>query len=184
LGTAIPTDPGSHVVSAKAPGYQPWQTTVTLRDASDETVVIPDLEVAPPPVAAKSASTKVDDQPTSAATIPAAAPAAEPSGLGTQRITALVVGGVGVAGLAVGTVFGIRSKSAHDDAAPYCNQGQCTDPAGVASLNEARTAGNVSTAAFLLGAVGVSAGAVLWLTAPKGVQVGAGVGAVQLRGTW
>jgi serine/threonine-protein kinase len=184
LGTAIPTDPGSHVVSAKAPGHKPWQTTVTLRDGSNETVVVPDLEIAPPPVAAKAAPSPAEDPPKNQAPQPAAETASGSTSLGTQRIAALVIGSVGVAGLAVGSVFGIRSKAAHDQAEPYCVEGACTSPVGLEYLKEARTAGNISTAAFVLGAVGVGAGAVLWFTAPTGVQVGAGMGTVQLRGTW
>jgi serine/threonine-protein kinase len=185
LDTAIPIDPGKHTVSAKAPGFQPWQTTITLHDASNETVVVPDLEKAPSPapVAVKAAAPASDDNAKRPPPKPAGETAAA-SSLGTQRIAALIVGSVGVAGIAVGSVFGIRSKAAHDQAEPYCNEGGCTSPLGVDYLQDARTAGNISTAAFVLGAVGVGAGAVLWFTAPNGVQMSAGLGTVQLRGTF
>ena len=44
----------------------------------------------------------------------------------------------------------------------------------------------VATVGVIVGAVGLAAGAALWFTAPKenSVQVGAGIGNVQIRGTF
>src|SRR5688572_8317290 len=50
-GTAIPIDAGAHTIVATAPGRQPWQTTVTLQDATSATVLIPALQPASPDAA-------------------------------------------------------------------------------------------------------------------------------------
>jgi serine/threonine-protein kinase len=180
-GTAVAVDPGSHVIAATAPGHKAWQATVNLRDKS-ETVIVPELEVLPPAKAAKADETKEG-----ATTKEARGPAdsAETNAGQTQRTVALIAGGVGVVGVAVGTVFGLRSKSAHEDAAAYCSGTVCTDPRGIELSNKARSSGNVSTAAFIVGGVGLAAASVLWFTAPHSkVEVGLGIGTMQVAGTW
>jgi len=96
-------------------------------------------------------------------------------------------GGVGVAGLAVGTIFGLQSMSKHDDAAAKC-PGACSDQAGVDLWNDARSAGNISTIGFVVGGVGLATGAVLWLTAKPtrttALRAEVGPATVQIRGTW
>jgi hypothetical protein len=54
-------------------------------------------------------------------------------------------------------------------------------------MADAQAAGNISTAAFVVGAVGLAAGGVLWFTATPNAttaQLGIGVGSIQLRGNW
>jgi hypothetical protein len=185
LGSPIPADPGNHVVAATAPGRKAWQSTVVLRESTTETLLVPVLAVAASSTAAKPAD--VSKHPETAAPVAERATPdnAVPDDPGrSQRVAALVVGGVGVAGLAVGTVFGLRSKSLHDDAQATCVNGGCTDDNGVNLMTEARAAGNVSTVAFLIGAAGVAVGATLWFTAPRGVQVGVGYGTMQIAGSW
>jgi hypothetical protein len=115
-----------------------------------------------------------------------AAPAA--SKLGSQRTFALVAGGIGVVAVGVGTVFGLKSRSRHDDAAKYCTGGSCTDTRGVTAGNDAHAAGNVSTIVMIVGAAGLAGGVVLWLSAPKTTeqhaQLSAGLGTLQLRGNF
>jgi serine/threonine-protein kinase len=184
-GTAIAADPGPHTIAVTAPGYNAWQTTVTLHDAKSETVTVPELALAPPVKSAKAAEPVKPKEGATAKGAPAPADSAETNPGQGQRTVALVAGGIGIVGVAVGTVFGFRSKSAHDDAAAYCNGTECTDPRGVELSNKARTAGNVSTAAFILGSVGLAAAGVLWFTAPQSnVEVGLGIGTMQIAGTW
>ena len=137
-------------------------------------------------------------QPVSAAPPPVTAPVlsqtASPSpAQGARKIGALVAAGVGVVGVGLGTGFALYSKSKHDDAHNVCPTFQCPDHNGVDLWNQARTAGTVATAAFVVGALGLASGGVLWLTAkPNPVdggergsaQVGLGLGTLQLTGTW
>ena len=110
------------------------------------------------------------------------------AGLGQQRTFALIAAGVGVVGIGVGTVFGFKSKSHHDEAEKYCNGSECTDVRGVNAGTDAHAAGNVSTVAMIVGGVGLAGAAVLWFTAPRSavqsarLGVGIGFSALQVRG--
>jgi serine/threonine-protein kinase len=174
-GTAIPADAGAHTITATAPGRQAWHTTVTLRDGIGETVLIPALPEAPKPGDTLASG-------------PAHEPGkSNPGALGTQRIVALAAGGVGLAGIAVGTIFGLESKSLRDESqAPgVCTKSACETTQGVELIDQARYAGDVSTVAFVVGAAGLIAGATLWFTAPRSVaQIALGMGTVQIRGSW
>jgi hypothetical protein len=111
------------------------------------------------------------------------------SGLGVQKTLAIVAGGVGLASLGVGSVFGLTAMAKKTDAEKACPR-DCADQDGVNLWNDAASAGNVSTAAFVVGGVLLAAGAALWLTASADstrgptAQVGIGPGSIQLRGVW
>jgi serine/threonine-protein kinase len=184
-GTAIAADPGPHVIAATATGHKAWQTTVNLQDTKSETVIVPELEALAPTKSAKAEEPAKTEEGATKKDTRGPADSAETNAGQGQRTVALIAGGVGVVGVAVGTVFGFRSKSAHDDAAAHCNGLEC-DSQGVDLSNKARTAGNVSTGAFILGGVGLAAAGVLWFTAPHGnsVEVGLGIGTMQIAGTW
>ena len=183
-GAAIPTDPGTHVISAKAPGRKAWQLSVTLRERTSETVSIPSLEVSTSAAAPPESST----QPAKTSSVVEGSNASEGTssskGLGAQRIVALAAVGVGVAGVVVGSVYGLKSMSEREESQKTCNGAACDDQAGVDALIRARSAGDVSTVAFIAGAAGLTAGAILWLTAPSNVRVGVGLGTLRLEGTW
>jgi len=105
---------------------------------------------------------------------------------GTQRTLALVVGGVGVVGIVVGSVLGLSAKSTYDDSAQYCKGNTCTAP-GITARNDAFSKATGATVAFVLGTAAIGGGAVLWFTAPnQHVQVApsVGMGYAGLRGTW
>jgi len=105
-------------------------------------------------------------------------------GLSTQRVVALVAGGVGVAGLATGGVFGVMAMQKKQDAQKICPH-DCPDKAGVDAWHSATTFGTVSTIAFVAGGALVAGAAVLWFTSPsKKAEVGLGLGNVQLRGSF
>jgi hypothetical protein len=192
-GTPMPVDAGRHTVEATAPGKQPWATTVNVDEAKTATVAVPELVVivpeSPPPAPALSN----EAAPQSGAGSPPAPTVADTTesnhGLGAQRTLALVSGAVGLVGVGVGTYFGLQSASKHSDATAKCPQSQCPrTPDGEQGLglwNDASTAGNRSTVAFVVGGVGLAGAAVLWFTAPNSsARVGVGVGSVQLRGAW
>jgi serine/threonine-protein kinase len=182
-GMPIAADEGKHSISASAPGHESWEAVTTVSGAgSTTTVTVPKLVAravqTPPPA------------PRAAKPAPRPSETEQPSKLGTQRILALVAGGVGVVGIGVGTVFGLQSKSKHDEAEKSCDGGECTDEKGVAAGEDARAAGNVSTVTMIVGAAALAGGAALWFTAPKttestpGTQVGVGLGTLQLKGVW
>ena len=130
--------------------------------------------------------------PPAPAPLPASPPPVEPAPpprLSSQKIAALAVAGVGVAALGVGSVFGLIANGKKSDAKAACPD-RCTDQSGVDKWNSARSAGNVSTVAFIVGAAALGTGAVLWFTAKPesasapGLALGTSFGSLQLRGTW
>jgi hypothetical protein len=185
-GVPIPTDPGKHELSAKAPGYEEWHSTLSLKDGGVGSATVPKLTEAPNAASAAP----VAGEP---AAEPEPAPQPEPSqsssggGLGGQRIAALVVGGVGVAGVAVGSIFGIQAMSKKKTADETCDGTACQTDAGVEAGESAHKAGTISTIGMIVGGVGLAAGVTLWLTAPKrgaSTQVGFWPGGVTLRRTF
>ncbi len=97
-----------------------------------------------------------------------------------QRMTGLIVGGVGVAAIAVGSVFGLLASGASKAGKDACGPGypsNCTNPDGTATapknnraedkISTAKSDATVSTIAFIAGGALLAGGAVLYFTAPK-----------------
>jgi hypothetical protein len=171
-GTSIPIDPGTHTVEATSPGKKPWTKAVLLPSAGGTvTVTVPALEGAGQS-AGSAPSTAV--QPTS--TEPLASGQAPHSG-GWQRPAAFVSGGVGVVGLVVGTVFGLKAKSKQSDSEAFCGPADLTicSQRGADLLDEGKKAATLSTVGFIVGGLGIVGGVVLYLTADSGSKnAGAG----------
>jgi len=87
----------------------------------------------------------------------------------TSKSLALVAGGVGIAGVIVGSVLGSSAGSAWSRAKSECQPGACGS--GSAAQNDRTSAlsqATVSTVSFVVGGLAAAGGVVLWLTAPTG----------------
>jgi hypothetical protein len=181
IGERRPVDPGQHLIEARR-GEQHANAGVKLAEGESKTV---SLHFAAAPLAAPAAlAAPARSAPPSS---DASSAGSGGSGLGTQRKLALAAGGVGVVGIALGTVFGLKAKSKNDLAKQHCAGSACNDQDGVTLSDQAANAGNLSTVAFIVGAVGVAGGAALWLSAPSAAptaQVGLGFGTIEMRGQW
>ena len=63
VGTNVPIDPGVHEITARAPGYLPWRTTVTIADQSSTALDLPLLQKAPEaPVKSQTGTIKITTQ--------------------------------------------------------------------------------------------------------------------------
>lgn len=127
----------------------------------------------------------------------AIAPPSEPVG-SSRRALGLTIGGVGVAGLATGAVFGVLALNKRNDIQAACggNIGSCTAPSGSLDLDKQseRTTATASTVAFIGGALALVGGGVLYFTAPSptsrtgqlriGPQIGQKDASVSVLGTW
>jgi hypothetical protein len=190
LGATIPADPGPHTVEASAPGRLSWSTTVDVGDhAATATVVVPELAPVPPePTAAEPAPPSTSGSRLVPSTTVSPEGDRPRHGGRAQKVLAIVSGGIGVAGIGVGTYFGLTSISKHNLASGECGATTCATHQGVTDSNDARTTGNISTAAFIVGAAGVAGGLVLWFTAPtsetSSMALGFGPATIQMRGTW
>jgi hypothetical protein len=179
LGVAVPVDPGTHNVETAAPGKTPWQTTVEISDGpSTKSVVIPALVDAPEAAGAGAVSGAPPDA------------GAEDPGK-TQRLIAYTLGGAGVIGLGIGTAFGLSAISKNKESkSEGCEANQCT-PAAAAIREDAQSAGNASTIAFIAGGALLAAGVVVYFTAPSApseravaARVVLGPGSVAVRGSF
>jgi hypothetical protein len=158
LGTPLPLDPGPHTLEAVAPGKKPWQNTIEARAGDESRVEIPVLADEPPSPAPPSTPPRADPRP-------------EPSSgeeMSSLRTVGFITGGVGLAGLAVGTVFGVLAFSTEGKARDVCPNAGCPTPDGLDRHERARTQAMMSTIGFVAGALLTAGGLVLVLSAPRG----------------
>jgi hypothetical protein len=148
MGTAISLDPGSHTFTFDAPGLpSATKTLVIVEGVKDRPETVTLGTPAPAAPAPGPAATPTSEQPIAAS-----------SGGSSQRTIGLIVGGVGIAGLAVGTVFGLMASSEWSNAQKDQRQSE---------VDTANSQALVSTIGFIAGGVLVAGGAILWLTAPS-----------------
>jgi hypothetical protein len=104
-----------------------------------------------------------------------AAPAVESDSMNRRDVPALayVAGGVGIAGVTAGVVTGLMANSKYNDAERECDEHRCTPGTpGPDAVDAFRTWRMVSSVSYGVGAVGIAAGVVLWLTASSDAQAG------------
>jgi serine/threonine-protein kinase len=83
-----------------------------------------------------------------------------------QRIIGLVVGGVGVVGLGVGTIFGLNAISHEKKADKACSPTLCQEQGGQDESDSAHHAAVISNVAFGVGGGLIAVGALVYLLAP------------------
>jgi hypothetical protein len=150
-GTAEPVDPGIHQFTLEVAGQAPVTRTFVIKESEKgrrERIVY------------------------TLATSSDVAPVVAPHGSwSTQRWLGLGAGGLGVAGVIVGSVFGSLAAAAWNAQKSVCGSTPtCTSmdhASAVTDHDHLTTDGTASTAAFIAGGVLVAGGAVLFFTAPK-----------------
>lgn len=155
LGTALPTDPGPHTIEATAPGKKPITLTVTIPEGAPSAKVI-----------------KVDALVDAGGTTPPPQPPPKedqpPSGFGTGQILGLAGVGAGVVAIGIGTYLGLHAKSMWKSTIPdHCTADGTCDDAGLATNEDARSAGNIATVLFVSGIVVAAIGVGCFLFWPK-----------------
>ncbi len=170
----VPVDPGPHTVTASgAPGRDPFRADVVV-DAptggpcAPTFVTLPTFAplpaAAPPPPPPTPTTTRATTP-----TLLAPAPMRDAPSRGrwsTSHTLAVVAGGLGVAGLGVGTGFAIRALTLKSDADRGCTDLGCT-PEARQTNQDAGVSADVATIAFVTGAALLATGAVLWVVAPS-----------------
>jgi len=194
VGVGRPADPGQHTLQATGNGVASDPQTILLKEGGTATVTLllkPTPGGAPvvPPGTAPPAATPVTTSPgvdTNSAT---------QSGNGL-RTASYVAFGVGVVGIAAGTVFALKASSKYSDGNALCKD---QDPCQLSSADAAQreqlgkdgdSAKIISIIGFVAGGVGVAAGTTLFIlsgkkqteTARAGVQPWIGLGSVGLNG--
>jgi hypothetical protein len=170
VGVPRPVDPGEHRFEAVAEGMESAVSSIAVREAGSETVVLT-LHAAPagaaPATAAPPAGFPVGYAP--GVQPQNGQPASADAKHGPSPFT-WVAFGVGAAGLAVGTVFAIKESSKVSQADDICKPGQCasTDDQHRAEAldDQARSARTMSIVGFVVGGVGVATGVALLVLTP------------------
>lgn len=190
-GTAIPLDPGTHEVSASAPGRESWTQSFELTsDGQTRPIAVPELakvsEEPPVPVAHPPPVVAPDKRDRS--------PKERPERSVAPPISALVAAGVGVIGFGVGTYFGLKALDEKGKSDDRC-EGDACDPTGLEYNEDAQRDAWISNAGIGVGVIATGLAAYFWLSAsPKsegsnaGPRVGVGMhrgrGTLGMRGTF
>ena len=162
-GDPAPIDPGPHELGADAPGKKHCATRFSATEGATVTLALPELEAlprppAPPPPLPSPPAAVLPPAPATSWHVPAA----------------IVAAGLGVVGLGIGTVFGVKTIDDWSTAKEGCTGNVC-DPAHYPAWQSAHSAGTVSTVSFIVGASLVATGAVLWLTRPQASSLRVGI---------
>ena len=164
---SLPVDPGAYTLSATAPGKKPWSTHLEIpSSAGAQVVTVPALE--DDPSAARAAAAPDKSAPV-APPPPAGPPPPPPEPPGkTQRTAGIVVGVIGLAGLAVGGALAGVASSKWSSAKNAC---PAVPPCGnMSSIDGAAQAGSLAdaaTALFAVGGAALASGIIVFATAPR-----------------
>lgn len=164
-GTAIPVDPGEHVVRAAAPGREPWTMKLSVGEGELRSLTVPALAALPP----------------SASHTPSTAEATAPPDEAqredgtTRRTLGYVILGVGAVGTGIGAYFGANALDAGGVVRDRCPVTPCGDADAVALNDRAKTWADVATVAIPAGLAVAALGVVLVWTAPSGARAAARV---------
>jgi hypothetical protein len=203
-GSPIPVDPGTHNVTATAPGRKPWTGVVRVAaDGATTHVNVPTLEAAPvtdaaTPIPQAGPMTAI---PTSAAADGAETRPSSSSAGSTQRILGWTAVGAGAVGLGLGLVFELQKAGKLSDRDAICPTGDCgnlppaqlaDDKARIAQLtSDAQTDSTIAVVGFVAGGVLAAGGLVLVFTAPNGESatafaplLGPGIQGAMVRHVW
>jgi len=160
-GAAVAVDPGRRTIEARAPGRQSFWVTVDVPPGPtlvrvEVPVLAPDSTVEPVVERPRTTETSLMTRYDRAAT------------KRPDRTLAWVAGSIGLAGVAVGTGFGLAAISAWSDVKQLCpgTPRRC-DNAGFERADTAEAYATASTIAFALGAAGIGTAIALWVAAPE-----------------
>lgn len=171
-------DPGKHVVTASAPGYQDVRVEVVVAEGEKKEVTLA-LQpaagapvVAPAPVAPTAAPGYPGPQPEASAPVgppgplPVAPPPPEKTATTSPNTLMWAGFAVGGAGIIVGSVTGIMSmsKTSSLKSGDTCPNSRCP-PEKESDLNSAKTLATVSNIGFGIGIAGAAVGVIALLTA-------------------
>ena len=153
LGKPEPVDPGRYTFEAISPGKTTWSQAREIVGGSTITIDVPALA----PIASIPLTTAPPPPETTAS---------------PRRAIALALGGVGLVGLGVGTVFGVKALSnlAASKANGHCDADSFCDDVGFQLRRDAQDDATVSTVTLALGAGAAVAGVVLWITAASSAK--------------
>lgn len=172
-GTAIVVDPGSHVVTAEAPGRRPWRTEVSVGKGGKRWVVVPTLERVPePPAPPPPVATTPEEPPPAQPAVVTEPPATRtvivhPTWNATRGI-AVALGIAGVAAIGTGAYFGNHANDLQSQSDAICPTTTCDDPEGLRLNDRAQDEALRANVLFAAGGVAVATATVMWFIGRPG----------------
>jgi hypothetical protein len=146
---------GAIRIDIRAEGFEAWSARETLVGGGTGSVNARLKVLTPVVTKPASPAPRLDHRPV------------EPPPDGSRALWMWSTLGVGVAGVAVGTAFGLRSLSLKKDRDAECPTSTCTSIKGVELDEDARTVATWSTVGFVVGAAGLGSATALFLTQPS-----------------
>jgi hypothetical protein len=143
-GTAVPVDPGTHVVAVSGPGIVAWSRSVDVPFGPNVVTVDVTADIEAPLHPAPT-------QPTTNVT----------------RTFAWLGAGASLVVLGAGTAFAIRAQGRWDDARVECPEGGACSAEGVRLGESAGASADVATALFVTGGILAAASIVLFVVSPR-----------------
>jgi hypothetical protein len=162
LGIEAPVDAGEHVIIARAPGHVEHEQTITITGEGTTTKYeVPPLEKAPEPP-------KPPPQVIERVVVQAEL---DYTRRDARRSLAYRIAIPGAIVTAIGLGFGLKARSDYDQAKNgFCDQAFVCTPAGEKLIDAARRNARIADVGLGLGLAALVSGAVVFATAPKGVQ--------------
>jgi hypothetical protein len=171
---AIPVDGGEYVVTGRAPGHEPWSTTVTIPvEKGRVSVDVPRFKEAAKLIGGGDAGGGGDGEPTEA-----------PRTFTGKRKVAIGVAAVGVLAMAGGVAMGLQAKDLEKQANALCPDVNCGADAdeGNELGDRARQRALYSNIGWGAGVAALGAATFLWITGgPERVSVSPTVSATAAR---
>lgn len=177
VGVRRPVDPGNHTFEASGPGVQATPVTVSVSEAEkkEAVLVVKIDQAAAAAAAAKKENPAGSDKATGAAAGAGGPPGQDEGpaeeGPNALRIASYSALGVGALGFGLGIGFGLKANSKRDEANSLCDSRGCPESqkdAINAADSAANSASTMAVVGFVLGGVGLAAGATLFvLSTPK-----------------
>jgi len=161
LGLPLPVDPGEYLIVTHIPGGAERETKVSLQLGETKRVSLEVGKTAsepPAPVAPSVMPLRAASSPS-----PASEPDRGPAHGDGRKTGAYVAGGVGVAGIVVGSVTGILVFGKKHTVSDNCAGGSCNN-AGLDAANSGKHLAIVSDVGFGVGLAGLAVGAILLLS--------------------
>ena len=161
-GKPIPVEPGELEIVLRTPDGRTERKKITLK-VGEATTVSP--AGARRPRKQSSSGTYVSTEPV----VLEAEPAVQPSGI-SHRTLAFVAGGVGLAGMAAFTIFGLANNAQFADLESKCGPDRVCPESLASSAETGRTYQTLANVGLGVGVVGIGAAVALWLTKPAAPQ--------------
>jgi hypothetical protein len=158
LGLPLPVDPGEYVIVTHVPGAPERELRVSLALGETKTLTLALPESTSQPSGARANTSEESKRPRS---VPSEQPAAAAPPAG--RSAAYIAGGVGAAGIVLGSITGVLVLSKKSTVRDNCRNHDCNET-GLSAANSAQKLALISDVGFGVGIAGAALAAVLFFT--------------------